>query len=241
MCWAAVKPPAGLEEIGKTVEAVNLDELPEPLFLGEIHPVVHAEGADETNGGGNAERNTTGGDRGLVGGLFVGELHGIPQVFLGLQVAPVGGIVLGGLQQGTEVEDSLDEGARHMLLDDFPAQLDTVHAQEDIPGHELALPAVGLELDAVLGIRVDVKDDVPQCFDLGTADVFLREHLVADVVGFDDVEIPERELRHTATGEILGQRGANGTAPDDMESLGDAFGFEELVGLTQIHVLLPPL
>ena len=41
----------------------------------------------------------------------------LEQVFLHLVVRPVGGVMLGGLQQGTEVQHSLDVGIVEVLLD----------------------------------------------------------------------------------------------------------------------------
>ena len=72
----------------------------------------------------NTQSDAAGGHRRFVLRLIMGELHGVEQVFLHLVVRPVGGVMLGGLQQGTEVQHSLDVGIVEVLLDNLPPELD---------------------------------------------------------------------------------------------------------------------
>lgn len=217
------------------MEAVNHDEGFQPVPLHEVDEVVDGKCGNQSYRGRHAERDSACGDRRFLRRFLMAELHRAEELLLLCPLRPVCGVVLRGFEKGADIEDRFHVRVIHVLLDEIPADLDGVHSKEDVSGEQFSLPSFRVEFDVRSSVRIDRHDDVPERFDLRLSDVVFREHLVRDVVRFDDVEIPQGHLGYAASGEILREGRPYGPASDDMDAGLNVPGVEEFIGLGKIH------
>ena len=95
--------------------------------------------------------------------------------------------------------------------------------------------ALGVVLGLVSGYCGKWIDDVI----MRIADVFLAEHLVGQIVSFDDVHIPNGQIGDAHADKVLSDGRPDRSAPNHMDADIVLLRLEVLVRLTQIHTAPP--
>ena len=81
------------------------------------------------------------------------------------------------------------------------------------------------------GFRIDLFDHFGDLFHFRGSDVVVEEVLIGDVVGRDDVIIPEGEVLDSHTGQGFCQGGSDGSASDDVDGpVSELIGVEVVPG-----------